>query len=102
MLTLRTVILSFVAMGWCAFAMPPGRTVSFDKEIKPILEVRCVKCHGTAMQMGKLDLRNREAALKGGEKGPALQPGNPAQSILFKRVSGVEKPAMPMDGKLTE
>ncbi|MBI4903533.1 MAG: PSD1 domain-containing protein [Acidobacteria bacterium] len=61
-----------------------------------------MKCHGTAMQMGKLDLRNRAAAIKGGEKGPAITPGNPAQSILFKRISGVEKPAMPMGGKLTD
>ncbi|MBL8222015.1 MAG: DUF1549 domain-containing protein, partial [Bryobacterales bacterium] len=83
-------------------AAQAGREVSFDKEVKPMLEARCVKCHGPAMQMGKLDLRNREAALKGGEKGPGLLPGNSAQSILFKRVAGLEKPAMPMDGKLTD
>jgi len=79
-----------------------ARSISFDTEIKPILEARCVKCHGAAMQLGKLDLRNRQLALKGGEKGPAMLPGNPAQSILFQRISGVEKPAMPMDGKLSD
>jgi len=83
-------------------AAQAGREVSFDKEVKPMLEARCVKCHGPAMQMGKLDLRNRAAALSGGEKGPGLLPGNSAQSILFKRVAGLEKPAMPMDGKLTD
>ncbi|MBL8216794.1 MAG: PSD1 domain-containing protein [Bryobacterales bacterium] len=60
-----------------------------------------MKCHGPAMQLGKLDLRNRAAAIKGGEKGPAFTPGNAAQSILYKRVAGLEKPVMPMDGKLT-
>lgn len=79
-----------------------GRVVSFEKEVKPLLEARCVKCHGAAMQLGKLDLRNRQVALKGGEKGPAFLAGNAAQSILFKRVAGLEKPAMPMDGKLSD
>ncbi|MBL8178943.1 MAG: PSD1 domain-containing protein [Bryobacterales bacterium] len=79
-----------------------GRVVSFEREVKPLLEARCVKCHGAAMKLGKLDLRNREAALRGGEKGPGMVAGNAAQSILFKRVAGLEKPAMPMDGKLTD
>ncbi|MBI3210056.1 MAG: PSD1 domain-containing protein [Candidatus Solibacter usitatus] len=60
-----------------------------------------MKCHGASLQLGKLDLRSAQSALKGGEKGPAYTAGNPAQSILYKRVAGVEKPAMPMDGTLT-
>jgi len=54
------------------------------------------------MQLSRLDLRTRESALKGGEHGPALVPGNPGESRMFRLVSGMEKPAMPMDGtKLT-
>ena len=75
--------------------------VSFSKDIKPILEARCLKCHGGAMQLAKLDLRSREAALKGGEKGPSIVPGKPELSSLYKRAAGIEKPAMPMDGKLS-
>ncbi|MBV6431467.1 MAG: hypothetical protein IANPNBLG_01599 [Bryobacteraceae bacterium] len=86
----------FLAISVCAAA-----PVSFEKEIRPILEARCVKCHGAAIQLGKLDLRSRRSALKGGEKGPALSPGNASQSVLFQRISGLGKPAMPMDGKLT-
>ena len=78
-----------------------GTTVSFSKDIKPILETRCLKCHGGAMQLAKLDLRSREAALKGGEKGPSIVPGKPELSSLYKRAAGTEKPAMPMDGKLS-
>jgi hypothetical protein len=78
-----------------------GTPVSFSKEIKPILEARCIKCHGGAMQLAKLDLRTREAALKGGEKGPSIVPGKPELSPLYKRAAGTEKPAMPMDGKLS-
>ncbi len=74
--------------------------VSFDKDVKPILEARCLKCHGAAMQLAKLDLRTREAAFKGGEKGPAIVDRNPEESRLFRRVAGLEKPEMPMDGPL--
>ena len=78
-----------------------GASVSFDKDVKPILEARCLKCHGAAMQLSKLDLRTREGALQGGEKGPAVVANKPEESRLYRRVAGLEQPAMPMDGALT-
>src|SRR5438046_2571411 len=78
-----------------------AKTVSFSKDIQPILQASCWKCHGASIQLSKLDLRTREAALKGGEKGPAVVPGKAEESRLYRLVSGVEKPAMPMDGKLS-
>ena len=76
--------------------------VSFSRDIRPILEARCLKCHGPSMQMAKLDLSTRESALKGGEKGPAFVEQQPDNSSLYRRVAGHEKPVMPMDGKLTD
>ena len=79
-----------------------AETVSFSKQIRPIFETSCWKCHGGALQLSRLDLRTRESALKGGERGPAILPGNAAESRLFRLVSGQDKPSMPMDGtKLT-
>ena len=78
-----------------------AKTISFSKDIQPILQSSCWKCHGASIQLSKLDLRTREAALKGGEKGPAVIPGKAEESRLFRLVSGIEKPAMPMDSKLT-
>ena len=46
--------------------------------------------------MSKLDLSSREAMLKGGEKGPAIVPGNAEASPLIRRISGLQAPAMPM------
>ena len=57
---------------------------------------RCAQCHGPSLQMAKLDLSTREGMLKGGEKGPAVVPGNAAASPLYRRVAGLEKPVMPM------
>jgi len=72
--------------------------VSFSKQILPVFESTCWKCHGAALQLSRLDLRTRESALKGGEHGPAIVPGNAAESRMFRLVSGKEKPSMPMDG----
>jgi hypothetical protein len=75
--------------------------VSFRTDIQPLFESSCWKCHGGAIQLSKLDLRTREAALKGGEKGAAIVPGKAAESRLYRLVAGLEKPSMPLDGKLT-
>ncbi len=97
-MTIRTAALSLASALVLAAADKP---VSFTKDIEPVLQGSCWKCHGSAIQLSKLDLRTREAALKGGEKGPAIVPGKAEESKLYRLVSGLEKPAMPMDGKLT-
>src|SRR5262245_41209005 len=62
----------------------------FEEKVGPILSARCFKCHGPEAPKPKAGLRldSREAALKGGDSGPALVPGKPEQSALFKAVSG--------------
>jgi len=67
-----------------------------DNEVFSILNRKCIQCHGEAVQMAGLDLRRLETMLKGGEKGPAIVPGNAEASLLYRRVAGLEKPAMPM------
>jgi hypothetical protein len=73
-----------------AMAQEPKKTV------ESIFEQKCFQCHGEALQMSKFDMRTREAMLKGGEKGAAIVPGNAEASLLFKRVSGADKPVMPI------
>jgi hypothetical protein len=92
-------------LGWgLSAAMSMGaadRPVSFTSDIRPVFENSCWKCHGAAVQLSKLDLRTRDAALKGGQRGAAIVPGKAEESRLYRLVSGLEKPSMPMDGKLT-
>jgi hypothetical protein len=52
--------------------------------------------------MGNLDLRTREGALKGGQHGPAIVPGDAAASRLYRHLTGQEQPQMPMGGRLTD
>ena len=61
--------------------------INFTTDIRPILETRCVSCHGEEDQQGELRLDSHSMALKGGERGPAFVAGKPDQSLLFKLVS---------------
>ena len=58
----------------------------FAKDAQPILEKNCYSCHTDKMR-GGLRLDSREAMLKGGGSGPALVPGNPEASPLYKAIS---------------
>lgn len=57
---------------------------------------KCQQCHGATVQMSKLSLATRDSVLQGGSHGPAVIPGNAADSLLYKRITGQEKPQMPM------
>ncbi len=70
----------------------------FEKRIAPVLRLRCVSCHNPEKSKGDLDLSSRAAVLKGGEEGPALVPGKPADSLLLSKVSG-PRPKMPRGGE---
>jgi hypothetical protein len=72
--------------------------VTFANDIRPIMERSCWTCHGGTMQLSKLDLRSREAALRGGAHGPALVPGNAEQSRIFRAVAHLDAIKMPMQG----
>jgi hypothetical protein len=77
-------------------AVPAQGAVSFAQDILPVMEASCLSCHGADVQLGKLDLRTRESALRGGDHGAAFVPGNAEGSKLFRMIAGLEEPAMPM------
>ena len=60
--------------------------VDFAKDIQPILQQQCVKCHGPEKQKGKLRLDSKEAAFKGGKGGPAIVANDAAKSDLFRQI----------------
>jgi hypothetical protein len=67
-----------------------------DEGVFSILKQKCLQCHGESVQMSGLDLRTPESMLKGGASGPAVVPGNAEASLIYRRVAGLEKPAMPL------
>ena len=85
--------------------LPPaaGRAVDFRKDVQPILEASCVKCHGRGKANGDWKLDTRETFLQPGESGPAVVVGNSAHSYFIHLVAGTDPDsAMPKKGsKLT-
>ena len=79
--------------------LPPASTktgLTYAKDIKPIFEKTCFKCHGSEKQKGKLRLDSLGAALKGGEDGPDIVASNSAKSKLVHAVARLnEDEAMP-------
>lgn len=61
--------------------------VDFAKQIQPIFERSCVKCHGPEKQKGGLRLDQKEAALKGGKDAVAIVPGDAGKSDLYRRIT---------------
>lgn len=58
----------------------------FENNIRPLLQDRCIECHGAAKQKGGLRLDSREGWERGGDTGTALIPGKPDESLLLKAV----------------
>ncbi|MDB5337494.1 MAG: hypothetical protein JWN70_3113 [Planctomycetaceae bacterium] len=75
---------------WSAAADP---AVSYERDVRPILKANCFHCHGgEGDAKGNLDLRLRRFIAKGGDQGPAIEPGKRGDSLLFERVSKGEMP----------
>ena len=66
-----------------SLTLPAAEKVDFALEIKPILESTCLSCHGNEKPKGELSLDNRANALKGGDGGASLVPGQPQKSSLY-------------------
>jgi hypothetical protein len=73
----------------------------FSREVRPLLEQHCVKCHGREKQKGGLRFDTKEGAFKTGESGEkAIVPGYASQSRLIKLVStSDETERMPPKGE---
>ena len=78
---------------------PAGRAVDFAKEIKPLFEAACIKCHAKGKDKGGLSIETREAFFKGGDTGAAAVAGKSAESLIVEAVSGLDPDtAMPKKG----
>src|SRR5262249_29987096 len=73
---------------------PADVKIDFVRDIKPILENSCIRCHGPERPRSHFRLDSREAALKGGDNGVDIIPGNSAGSSLIRYVAGLEPDMM--------
>ena len=82
--------------------LPPPATVKvdFQREVQPLLEAKCWRCHGPDRPKSHFRLDSRESALKGGDNGIDIIPGNSEKSPLVHYVARlVPDMEMPPPGK---
>ncbi len=98
--------LALAVAGWCLTDLLPVDAVrgvvrvDYRREIAPLLEQACYRCHGASKAAGQLRLDVKQLAMKGGISGEAIVPGNSAASLLLTRVRGEGGQArMPMGGE---
>ena len=73
-----------------------GDELNFETHVRPILKAHCFDCHGAEEEVkGKLDLRLVRLMKRGGETGPAVEPGKPNASLLLQRIKAGEMPPGP-------
>lgn len=84
------LLLSFGKFASPSSGAAPVVKVDFVRDIQPILEANCWKCHGPSRQESGLRLDEREGILTGGDRGAAIVPGKSSESLLILAVSGVK------------
>lgn len=74
-------------------------TVSYQKDVVPILEKHCMSCHlpGQAgYVVSGFELGSYETLMKGTQFGPVVLPGDPLTSVLVMLIEGRVDPSLKM------
>jgi hypothetical protein len=77
---------------------PPAKQegVTYAKDIRPILEASCFRCHGQERPKAGLRLDSLEGVLKGSKEGKVIMPGESTKSKLVIAVARLDpESAMP-------
>ena len=74
----------------------------FEKDIRPILQKRCVSCHGEDDPEGDLDLRTLESLVRGSQRGPVIFEGSSDKSVLIRKVAARQMPPPELEEPLTK
>jgi mono/diheme cytochrome c family protein len=65
--------------------------VDFQRDVRPIFEASCIRCHGSSRQLAGFRTDRREDFFAPGVAAPLIMPGDPARSRLIAIVSGEVK-----------
>ena len=98
---------------WAAIVLLCGSTAAaqtdvegvqfFEQKIRPVLVDRCYQCHSKSAKRvwANLLLDTRQAIRTGGNRGPAVVPGSPEDSLLIQAIQHASL-QMPPGGKLSD
>ena len=78
----------------------PKKGVTYDADIKSILEKSCVKCHSGEKPKGKYSMETLAGLIKGGKEGKGVVPGKSTESpVLLYSADSVAEMEMPPTDK---
>lgn len=82
------------------FFAPPAKSVDYSTEVKPLLNKKCIACHGGVKKSGGISFLFREEMITEGESGQmAVVPGRPGQSEVIRRITHTDPEVrMPPEG----
>ena len=64
-----------------------GAVSFYEMHIHPVLDAKCVSCHGSGSAKAGLRLDSYDDLMRGGKDGGVIVPGKPEASILLARVT---------------
>lgn len=99
-LTIALAILFFQAGDLLAEPLPVAQLdrkepVNYATEVYPFLKANCLACHNSTKAKADLILESPKDMIRGGDSGPAIEPGNGENSFLFTTAAHIEEPTMP-------
>jgi mono/diheme cytochrome c family protein len=74
----------------------------FETKVRPLLADNCLECHGAEQHKGGLRLDVRDGMLRGGDGGPVVKPGKPAESVLIEAIRHEGDVRMPPKKRLKD
>ncbi len=101
------VVLMLASAVWLTFGdalpgadLPADQAEFFEKQVRPILVNRCEDCHNEDSPESGLQVDSLEGLLRGGDRGPAIVPGKPQQSLIIGAVKHSGQIFMPPKEKI--
>src|SRR5687768_13456352 len=97
---MRAALVIFAAATLALPSRAAERIPDYDREVRPVLEKHCFKCHSAESAKGGLRLDERPRMLRGGDSGaPAVVPGSSHKSHLIDVVAADDDDADKMPPK---
>lgn len=85
---LATFLSSLLSILQAEHKPTPEQAAFFRKDVKPILEKSCYRCHGGEDKLkAHFRVTSREGIIKGGDNGPAFDEANPSKSFFLEMIS---------------
>jgi len=69
-----------------------GATVSFANDVLPIIQSRCINCHGGDRTEEGLVMKTHADLMAGSDNGPVVMPGDAANSQLVELIAAQKMP----------